>query len=99
MTTGTQMTPLLCVDSLGIQWCSVSTAVLTLVLVRVQFGFMICGAVVKRKVSLTVGIEALGNTTMSVVTMRMQGWPVPVVRLITLTNSTCTLYTLAHILC
>ena len=55
MMAGTQMTLLLCVDSLGIQWYRGPTAELTLAEAVVQFGLIICSAAVKRKVSLTVG--------------------------------------------
>ena len=55
MMAGTQMMPLLFVDSLGTQWYRGPTAVLTLAEVVVQFGLMTCSAAVKRKVSSTVG--------------------------------------------
>ena len=69
---------LLYADSLGIQRYKVSTATLTLAKAVVEFGSLICGAVVKKKVSLTVGTEALDNAT--VVTITMLEWPVLVVR-------------------
>ena len=79
MTTGTQPTPLLRVDSSGIQRCWLPTAVLTLVLARAQSGLMICSAVVKRKASMNAVTEALDDTT--VVTVKMLVWPVLVVRI------------------
>ena len=48
---------------------------LTLVKAVVEFGLIICSAAVQRITSLTVGTEALDNTT-AVVTLRMQEWPV-----------------------
>ena len=55
-----------------------STTELTLVKEVVEFGFLICGAVAKRKVSSTVGTESLDSTT--VVTIMTLEWPVLVVR-------------------
>ena len=77
ITVGAQMMLLLYADSLGIQRYKVSTTTLTLAEAVVEFGFIIYGAVVKRKASLTVGTEALDSTTVATI---MLEWPVLVVR-------------------
>ena len=72
------MIPLLCADSLGIQWCWVPIPTLILVEVVVQSGSVMYSAVVMRKASSTVSIEGLDNTT--AVTIMMLEWPVLEVR-------------------